>query len=322
MSWTFKFFMLFQNAIIFFKKFFSNVENNKTIDNLGIQKNLILTYKKSLFQNMDNVNSIIEININRNNLNDISELCKFDLINLEKLILRENCISDINPLIDAKFKNIKVIDLELNKIGDDNIPHLSKLKYENLNEFNLYLNNFTDPLIFEFKNEKNLPNLEVLFLGNNKIDWNLQKNKNNNNYHFNKLKTIGLSCGLFDEISISHLNNFKFYNLEKIYLSRNNIGSLSFVKTLELPNIKEFYVNNLDIKEYYPLVKYKTLEKIEIRENFIRNIDNLESFIKELPKLIEIDLERNDIDMNEEKNKKIIDSIIKNKNNRCINILI
>ena len=89
-----------------------------------------------------------------------------------------------------------------------------------------------------------------------------------------------------------------------------------------MPNIKEFYVNNLDIKEYYPLVKYKTLEKIEIRENFIRNIDNLESFIKELPKLIEIDLERNDIDMNEEKNKKIIDSIIKNKNNRCINILI
>ena len=84
---------------------------------------------------MDNVNSIIEININRNNLNDISELCKLDLINLEKLILRENCISDIKPLINAKFKNIKVIDLELNKIGDDNIPHLSKLKYENLNEF-------------------------------------------------------------------------------------------------------------------------------------------------------------------------------------------
>jgi len=41
-----------------------------------------------------------------------------------------------------------------------------------------------------------------------------------------------------------------------------------------------------------------------------------------LPKLIFIDLERNDIDMNEEKNKKIIDSIHKNKNGRCINISI
>ena len=154
---------------------------------------------------MNNVNIIIEININRNNFNDISELCKLDLINLEKLILPENCISDIKPLINAKFKNIKLIELEFNKIGDDNIPHLFKLKFEKLEEFNLYSNNFTDPSIFGFKNnenEANLPNLKVLFLGNNKIDWKLKKDKINN-YNFNKLKSIGLSCGLFDEISIS-----------------------------------------------------------------------------------------------------------------------
>ena len=315
-------FKIFENALTFFKIFFSNAENNKIIESLGIEKKLIVTYKNSLFQNISNVHSIIEINIKRNNFNDISELCKLDLINLEKLILCENCISDIKPLINANFKNIKFIDLELNKIGDDNIPHLSKLKYENLNEFNLYLNNFTDPSIFEFINEKNLPNLKVLFLGNNKIDWNLQKNKINNNYHFNNLKTIGLSCGLFDKTSISYLKNFNFENLEILFISRNNIGSLSFVETLELPNIKDLYINNLDIEEFYPLVKYKTLEKIYLRENYIRNIDKLELFIKELPKLILIDLERNDIDIKEEKNKKIIDSILKNKNGRCINILI
>ena len=39
-----------------------------------------------------------------------------------------------------------------------------------------------------------------------------------------------------------------------------------------------------------------------------------------MPKLIFIGLERNDIDMNDEKNKKIIDSIHKNKNGRRINI--
>ena len=286
---------------------------------------MIITYEKLLFQNINNVHSIIEINIKRNNFNDISELCKLDLINLEKLILPQNSISDIKPLINAKFKNIKVIYLNLNKIGDDNIPHLFKLKFEKLEEFNLYYNNFTDHSIFEFKtgeNENNLPNLKVLFLGNNKIDWNLKKDKINNNYHFNNLKTIGISCGLFDEKSISYITNFNFYNLEILFLSRNNIHSLSFIKNLELPNIKEFYINNLYIKEFYPLVKYKTLEKIYLRENLIKNIDNLESFIKELPKLIEIDLERNDIDMNEEKNNKILDSIIKNKNNRFINILI
>jgi len=276
---------------------------------------------------MNNANSIIEIFIKRNNFNDISELCKLDLIKLEKLILSENSISDIKPLINAKFKNIKAIDFEYNKIGDDNIPHLFKLKFGNLNEFNLYSNNFTDPSIFGLltgENEENLPNLKVLFLGNNKINWNLQKNKINN-YHFNKLKTIGLSCGLFDEkdeISFSYLQNFNFYNLEIMFLSRNNIYSLSFVENLELPNIKDIYINNLYIKDFYSLVKYKTLEKIESRENNIRNIDKLELFIKELSKLKEINLERNDIDMNEKNNKKIIDTIVKNANNRCINILI
>ena len=143
-----------------------------------------------------------------------------------------------------------------------------------------------------------------------------------NNYNFNKLKSIGLTCNLFDGKYISYLQYFNFKNLEKIYLSRNNIYSLSFVENLELPNIKEFYINTTNITEFDQLRKYKTLESIGLRENCIRNIDNLEQFVNELPKLIFIDLERNDIDMNDEKNKKIIDSIHKNKNIRYINISI
>ena len=315
-------FKIFQNALAFFKIFFSKSENNNIIESLEIEKKLIITYKKSLDQNMNNIHSIIEINIMRSNFNDISELCKLDLFSLEKLSLRDNCISDIKPLINAKFKNIKVIEFNINKIGDDNIPHLFKLKFEELKEFNLYSNNFTDPSIFGFKNDdniENLPNLEVFYIGNNKIDWKLQKDKINN-YNFNKLKSIGLTCNLFDDIYISYLQYFNFKNLEKLYLSRNNIYSLSFVENLELPNIKEFYINTTNIKEFDQLRKYKTLESIGLRENCIRNIDNLELFVNELPKLIYIGLERNDIDMNDEKNKKIIDSIHKNKNGRRINI--
>ena len=317
-------FKIFPSALTFFKTFFFKTDNNKIIDDLEIKKKLIITYKKSLDQNMNNIHSIIEINIIKSNFNDISELCKLDLFSLEKLFLRENSISDIKPLINAKFKNIKFIDLEHNKIGDDNIPHLFKLKFEKLEELNLYSNNFTDPSIFEFKtgeNEENLPNLKVFFLGNNKFDWKLQKNKVKN-YNFNKLKSIGLSCGLFDEISISYLQYFNFEKLEKIYLSRNNIYSLNFVDKLELPIIKEFYINTAYIKEFGELKKYKTLKKIGLRENLIKNIDNLEQFFKKLPSLIEIDIERNDIDMNDEKNKKIIDSIHKHENSRCIDILI
>jgi len=317
-------FKIFQNALSFFKKFFSKSENNKIIESLEIEKKLIITYKKALYQNMNNIHSIIEINVSRSYFNDISELCKLELFSLEKLSLCENSISDIKPLINAKFKNIKLIEFNINKIGDDNIPHLFKLKFEKLKEFNLYSNNFTDPSIFGFKkeeNKENLPNLEVFYIGNNKIDWKLQKDKINN-YNFNKLKSIGLTCSLFDDISISYLEYFNFEKLEKIYLSRNNIYSLSFVEKLKLPNIKEFYINTTNIKEFDQLIKYKTLEIIGLRENYIKNIDNLEQFVNELPKLIFIDLERNDIDMNEEKNKKIIDSIHKNKNGRCINISI
>ena len=162
---------------------------------------------------------------------------------------------------------------------------------------------------------------KLLFLGNNKINWKLQK-KFNINYHFNKLKRIGLSCGLFDKESISNLQYFDFNELEILFLSRNNIGSLDFVENLKLPKIKEFYINNLEIEDFYPLVKYKSLEKIYLRENCIKNIDKLGEFIKNLPNLIEIDLERNDINMNEQNNIQIIDSILKNKDGRCINILI
>ena len=144
-------FIIFQNALTFFNKFFSNKDNNQIIKSLEIGKKLIFNYKKSLIQNLNNVLSITEINIKKNNLSDISKLCSLDLINLEKLFLIENCISDIKPLINAKFKNIKVIDFYRNKIGDDNIPHLFKLKFEKLEEFNLYSNNFTDPSIFELK---------------------------------------------------------------------------------------------------------------------------------------------------------------------------
>ena len=261
-------FKIFQNALTFFKTFFSNINNNKIIESLEIEKKLIITYKKALDENMNNIHSIIEINIDRSNFNDISELCKLDLINLEKLLLPDNCISDIKPLINAKFKNIKLLVLYRNKIGNDSIPHLFKLKFEKLEEFNLYSNNITDPSIFEFKNrenEENLPNLKVFYLGNNKIDWKLQKDKINN-YNFNKLKSIGLTCGLFDEISISYLQYFNFNNLEKLYLSRNNIYSLSFVENLAMPNIKEFYINTAFIKEFDQLKKYKTLEMIGLRE--------------------------------------------------------
>ena len=65
-------FKIFQNALTFFKNFFSHNDNNTIIESLEIEKKLIITYKKDLYRNMNNIHSIIEININRSYFNDIS----------------------------------------------------------------------------------------------------------------------------------------------------------------------------------------------------------------------------------------------------------
>ena len=123
------------------------------------------------------------------------------------------------------------------------------------------------------------------------------------------MTTIGLTCGIFDKYTIKNIKCFDFSNLKIIYLSKCDFDSLDFVKYLELPNIEELYINITFIKEFYPLIKYKNLKIIEMRENFIENIDELESFIKNLPKLKQFNILKNSINMNLEKNKKIMKAV-------------
>ena len=91
-----------------------------------------------------------------------------------------------------------------------------------------------------------------------------------------------------------------------MFLQSNDISSLSFVNNLELPNIKQFWVNSCSISDYFPLIKYKTLEKIMIRNNCIEKIDKLIEFIKSLKNLKILDISGNYIDLNNNENEIII----------------
>ena len=230
---------------------------------------------------------------------------KKDII-LEKLYLSENLISNVEPLLRAKFKNIKYLDFARNKIGDENIPYLLGMKFEHLKELNLFSNSLTDCTVFNIQNSQNLPNLEIFYIGNNRINW---VNSIDIKYNFKNLITIGLTGGIFDDNTIEYINNFDFSNLKIIYLSRCDIHSLNFVKKLVLPCIEEFYLNDTFIDEFYPLNKYKKLKIIEMRNNSIKNIDNLNSFLKELPNLKKFNIKGNNIDMHLEGNKKIMNSV-------------
>ena len=201
----------------FLEKFLANKNNNTDIEILQLQKQKKIKSKKLLFEKTTDSENIIEINIYKSNLKDITDLCKLNLINLKKLELVDNCIINIKPILNANFKDLEILNFAQNKLGNDNIEYLCNLNFQKLIELNLYSNNITDSKIFNLKNnEKCLPSLENFDIGCNFIDWNYNNdldNKDKVKYDFSSLKQIGLTTGIFDDRTITFIHRFKFKNL-------------------------------------------------------------------------------------------------------------
>ncbi len=285
-----------------FRQFLEDKNKNKSKD-LELQKQITISNLLNLGNHLQKEpESIIEINIENNNYHDITPLCRANLVCLKILKLKGNNISNIEPLLYAKFKSITELYLPDNKIGDDNIKYFCQLDFDQLYYINLYCNFLTDYNFFRITNNKNLPKLSKLYVGLNKFN-NSEIDIKFDSY---KMKEIGFTGGIFNDESIHIIHNFSFDNLEILFLHSNNLSSLSFIDKLELPKIIEFWINANHIKEYYPLTKYKTLEKIIIRKNFIDNIDDLVPFVKSFNNLITLDIRENNFDLNDSKNESII----------------
>ena len=288
-----------------------NHKNSQGINELNLNKDIKILDLRELKRHLLHPELIVKIIIENNNFNDITELCNLNLINLKKLKLRENNISNLKPLVKAKFKNIKKIDLAVNKIGDNNIEYLCKLNFNKLEFINLYGNFLSDFKLFEIFNNKNLCSLKKFYIGlNSFVD-----SKTDVKFNSNNLKEIGLTNGIFNNNTIDIINNFSFNNLEIIYFSKNNLTSLSFIQKLDLPSIKQFWIYHSFIKDYYPLIKYKTLTRINLCHNEIDNIDNLIQFIKNFKGLEVLDISENVFDLNDENNWNIILKVSKEISN-------
>jgi len=269
--------------------------NPKSNDNNIITKkfNFIKNIKDLYNKNIEFTN-IKKIICPRQGIKDINQIKFGELINLTELNLRNNCITSIEPLSKYKLPKLEILNLAVNLIDDSNKKYFFKLDFPELTDFNIYENRLTDYEIFKFNNNKNLPKLKLAYFGGNIFKSpDKQISQKELKFDFSSIVEIGLKESVFNNSSIKLLSCFIFTNLEIIYLQDNNLTSLNFVEDLELPFIKEFWLYNNQIKDFMPLKKFKTLEKIEMENNEVNNLEELDTFIKYLPKLKKFNLKGN-----------------------------
>ena len=125
------------------------------------------------------------------------------------------------------------------------------------------------------------------------------------------LENIGITGNFTDE-TIYFISNLIFLNLKRLYVSRNNLSSLDFLKNIHCENLYNFWAIQNNLTDYNDILKLEYKDNIEflhLEENNISNIDNLFDFISKFPKIKELYLYSNRIDLNNKKNKRIIENI-------------
>lgn len=299
---------------LFFAKEFLNKMNIPEIT-----KKIKIFSKEELYGNVNNSSLITSIKINYNNFNDLSIFKQLDLHNLQKLQLQGNEISNIEPLLYCDLKKLKFLDLENNKLNDESVKDFDKLKFGDIRYINLFDNQIKSPSIFE--KVINYKSLKTFFVGKNKFDEK-EINKNmNKEYHLEQLKKIGIT-GNFTDKTIDFVKNLKFSSKLKImYISRNNLSSLKFLKDVNCSNLEEFWSINNNIKDYNDilLLRHKNnIKNINLKGNKIKKIDDLLNFIEKFPNLEELTLLDNPINIEKPNYKKIIREIT----SKNINIII
>ena len=252
---------------------------------------------------------IISIYLVKRGFSDLNTMMKNNLDFLEILELEENNISNLAPLINKEFPKLKLLNLEKNRLGNDNIKIIKEIEAPQLQILNLFENNFTQFNIIE--SVYHFESLKTLYLGANTFNENFDKQ-----YKLPKLEMIGLSFGVFSDETINYISNIIFGNLKVLYLNSNNLHSIEFIQNLNTPNLEKFCIFSNYIEDFEPLIKYKDnfkkLSIINLKYNKIKNITNLQQLICSYPNIKEIALNENYIDINNSDVESIIKNIYKN----------
>ena len=262
---------------------------------------LKITSVDELKKNIKNSDSIKIIKINNQNFSDISIFKEMNLKFLEELELMGNGIKDITPLKHCNFENLKKLYLSDNKLNNECLKVLKNIQIPKLEALNLFKNKITTTEVFEIIEKKYFPKLDTFYVGENKLDE--KEMAENKIYSFPpKIRVFGFT-GIVTNENIDFICKLKIEKLDKFYISRSLLPSISFIKKIKFENLKEFTANfnqitNLnEISDFNDKAK-ETLEKIFLKGNKISNFDNIENIIKDFKKLEEINLEDNPINFN------------------------
>ena len=138
-------------------------------------------------------------------------------------------INAITFLKNKELKNLKELNLENNKLNNEQIVIFKKLKCKNLEILNLAMNYFTDYLLLTVFD--NLSNLIDLDLNTNRLYENVEVLKNKTIAYYS-IEKLNLSNGVFSNDTIGFISSFIFKNLKNLDLSSNNLNYISFVKSI------------------------------------------------------------------------------------------
>ena len=124
---------------------------------------------------------------------------------------------------------MKELYLKNNKLNNEKIPILIKIKCKDLEILDLESNSFTSYLLLTVN--ENFTKLKILNLSSNRLyeDYNILKDKK---ISYHSIAKLNLSNGIFSDKTINLLSCLILSNLEHLDISSNNLSSLIFIRKI------------------------------------------------------------------------------------------
>ena len=252
-------------------------------------------------------NNLENLDLSNNNIHSIEILREtHKLIELKRLILCHNEISDVTCLSNSKLMNLIELDLSNNKIENidflelnENLNNLKKLDLSNnqitklvkinlksikclnlsenhitdgINDFMLGINNLSQKLILE---KLSKDTFKYKFISITDFTYYIKDNIDINQFlkelPFTGIKNLKLKG--FDDTNIKFISNETLKDLEELDIKENSLSMISIFDNIYFHEIKKIIVEekdfndiNLNSFKFFPLIK---IERININDKRI-----------------------------------------------------